>query len=234
MKNKLVFLFLMMATSGWAQEKSIHFLQSFDKVKVFKGLVVNLIPFHEQKIVITGEKASEVYLKNKNGNLTITLNLKSVFDSKSLQIDLYYTGLLLELEVFQGATIRSKHTLEQAQLQLSAREDARIELDLALEYLKIKALTGGSMQLTGTTKSQNCKLSTGATYQAFNLKSEYTNIVVSSGAVASIYTDAVLDAKATFGGEVNYKGTPSSLLSKKLMGGQITQQQDLQNQNHKQ
>ena len=69
MKNKLVLLFLMMATSGWTQEKSIHFLKAFDKVKVFKGLVVNLIPFHEQKIVITGDKASEVYLKNKKGAL---------------------------------------------------------------------------------------------------------------------------------------------------------------------
>ena len=230
MKNKLLLLFLMMATYGLAQEKSIHFLKAFDKVKVYKGLEVNLIPSHEQKIVITGEKASEVYLKNKKGSLTITLNLKSVFDSKSLQIDLYYTGFLLELEVFQGATIRSIHTLEQAQLQLSAQEDAHIELDLALEYLKIKALTGGSLQLTGSTKAQNCKFSTGATYQAFNLKSKHTNIVVSSGAVANIYTDAVLDAKATFGGLVNYKGSPSSLLSKKSMGGQIKPQQDSQNQ----
>ena len=80
MKNKLLLLFLMMATYGLAQEKSIHFLKSFDKVKVYKGLEVNLIPSHEQKIVITGEKASEVYLKNKKGSLTITLNLKSVFD----------------------------------------------------------------------------------------------------------------------------------------------------------
>ena len=139
MKNKFLLLLLMMTTCGWAQEKSIHFLKAFDKVKVYKGLEVNLIPSHEQKIVITGEKASEVYLKNKKGTLTITLNLKSVFDSKSLQIDLYYTGFLLELEVFQGATIRSIHTLEQAQLQLSAQEDAHIELDLALEYLKIKS-----------------------------------------------------------------------------------------------
>jgi hypothetical protein len=229
MKNKLVMLFLMMATSGWAQEKSIHFLKSFDKVKVYKGLEVNLIPSHEQKIVITGEKASEVYLKNKKGNLIITLNLKSIFDSKSLQIDLYYTELLLELEAFQGATIRSSHILEQAQLQLGVQEDAHIELEIVLDYLKIKALTGGSLDLTGTIKAQNCKFSTGATYQAFNLKSEQTNIVVSSGAVANIYTDVVLDAKATFGGVVNYKGSPSSLLSKKSMGGQITPQQDVLN-----
>ena len=42
---------------------------SFDSVKVFDGINVELIPSSENKIEIVGEKANDVEIVNKNGEL---------------------------------------------------------------------------------------------------------------------------------------------------------------------
>lgn len=221
MKKKICYLFFACVSLGWTQGQSTHHLKPFQRLKVFKGLQVNLIPSQEEKIVIVGEKASEVYLKNKKGTLSITLNLKSVFESKALQIDLFYAGKLLELEAFQGASIRSEHTFSQSQIRLSAQEDASIELPVALDYLKMQALTGSTVRLSGSCNSQNCKITTGANYQALDLQTKTTAITVTSGAEANIDVSVVLDAKVSLGGLINYRGNPQSLLTKKVLGGKI-------------
>jgi hypothetical protein len=225
MKNILVGLFLLVVTFITAQNEVSVKLKKIEELKVYNGLKVNLIKSDEQKLEITGEKAADVTFKNKKGVLKLGLKLGSSFDSKKVKIDLYYNSDIGELDVNQGAVISSQEVFKQQQLAVSSQDGSYIKLTVAVDYIKIKGLTGGNIQLKGIAKSQNVNLVSGARYEGFNLESGQANLYVSTGSKAEVYATEVLDAKSKFGGKVFYKGRPKSVTIEESLGGKVVKAQ---------
>ena len=217
--NTLLFF---VALTSFAQNDVVVQLEKFDELKVYNGLQVNLIKSDEHKVVITGERASEVTVKNKKGILKIALDLASTFNSKKAKIDLYYNSNIAELDANQGAVISSKEVFTQTQLKLSSQDGAYIKLNVAVDYLNVKGITGGNIQLKGNTKSQNVNMVSGANYEAANLISEQATIYVSTGAEVEVQVTEAMDAKVKFGGTILYSGRPKSVTTEKSLGGKIT------------
>jgi len=225
MKKWFIGLFLLVVTMITAQNKVIVKLEKIDELKVYNGLKINLIKSDEQKLVIQGEKAKDVTFNNKKGVLKIKLKLASTFDSKKVTIDLYYNSNIAELDVNQGAIITSKDIFKQMNLTVSVQEASYIKLNVELDYLKVKGITGGNIRLNGITKNQNVRLVSGASYEGFSLTSDQAVVYVSMGSTAEINATEILDATAKIGAVVNYKGKPKSVTSQESLGGKVNKVQ---------
>lgn len=221
MKKLIVGVFFLIAGIISAQNEIVITLENIDELKVYNGLKVNLIKSEEQKVVITGEKAPQVTVKNKKGTLKIALNIASTFTSKIPKIDLYYNSNIAELDANQGAIISSKEVFKQPQLNVSSQEGAYIKLEIEVDYLKAKSITGGNIQLKGIAKSQNINLVSGSKYEAINLKTEQATLYVSTGSKAEVSVTEILDAKAKLGGVINFYDRPKSVTTTESMGGKI-------------
>lgn len=221
-KKGIILLLFLVSNLSFGQDVVTEITDEFDVIKVFNGLHVELIKADKQRVEISGEKANEVVVKIRNGRLKLSLKLKSLFDSKSVEIKLFYSGNLNELDVNQGAVITSKKQIKQAQLEVSAQEGGYIKLNIDVDYLKGNAITGGNIQLKGIAKSQNIEISTGSNYETYELKSKQVSISASSGAEAKITVTNILDAKVKLGGTIIYKGSPKSVKTRKVLGGAIS------------
>lgn len=221
MKKIIVGLFFLVAAMVSAQNEVSVKLDKIDELKVFNGLKVNLIKSDKQKLEIRGEKAADVTFKNKKGTLKLGLKFGSSFESKKVEIDLYYNSNIGELDVNQGAVIISKEIFKQKQLTVSSQDGSYVKLEIEVDYLKIKGLTGGNIQLKGTAKSQNVKLVSGSKYEGFNLKSKQAVIYVSTGSKAEIQVSEILDAKSKLGGSIIYSGHPKSVSTEESLGGKV-------------
>lgn len=226
MKNYIFFSFLLCACYGFSQDVIVDNLNHFDELKVFNGLEVNLVKSDVQKLEMKGSKATQVAVKNKKGVLKIYMKLNSIFDTKAVKINLFYTGNIAELDANQGAVITSNETFSQTQLDIEVQEGAHVRLDVDVDYLKIKAITGGNVYLSGKAKSQKVDISTGSNYNALDLKNKQTDITSGTGADAQIYVEDILDAKVKLGGMVTYVGNPKSVKTTKFLGGTIHQKQE--------
>ncbi|MEI6866372.1 DUF2807 domain-containing protein [Flavicella sp.] len=222
MKKIIVGLLFLVVSIVTAQNEVSVKLENIDVLKVSNGLKVNLIKSEEQKLEIHGEEAGSVTFKNKRGTLKLGLKFGSSFDSKKVEIDLYYNSNIGELDVNQGALIISKEIFEQKQLKLNSQDGSSIKLEIEVDYLKIKGVSGGNIQLKGIAKSQNVKLVSGASYKGFDLHTNQTIIYVSTGAVAEIQVSGILDAKSKFGASIIYSGQPNSISTEESIGGKIT------------
>lgn len=222
MKTNLFIGLLFISILGFSQEKIDMELKPIDELKVYNGLTVNLIKSTEQRLEITGKNAANVSVKNKKGTLKIAMKIASTFSSKEVQINLYYNSNIGELDANQGAVIKSDAVFEQTQLKLSAQEGSYIKLEVAVDYLFVKALTGGNIQLQGNCKTQNVDIVSGGNYEGFGLKSEQTTAYTSTGGNADISVSEALEAKVKLGGTIRYDGKPKSVSTTKVMGGTIT------------
>ncbi len=222
--RKLLFLTILLTSNLIVSQTTItKNLGDFEKIKVYNGIDVELIKSDEQKIVISGEKAEKVKIKNSDNTLKITLKFPDLSADGKVEVKLYYNKDIKIIDANEGATITGKD-INQAQLEVKSQERAFINLVIKTKHLKVKTSSGGIIKLTGTSKNQDVDLDLYGVYHGYDLiVSDNTSIRAGSGAKAEIFAGETLNAKVSFGGSIFYKGNPEVMKDKKVAGGIIKQ-----------
>ena len=219
--KKLALLLLFTSSLIFAQETIETKLGDFNSLKVFSGLKVELIKADVAKVVVTGFKADQVSIKNKNGILKFSIKFIEGFKYDDVSIKLYYHDNIATLDANEGSHIFSDTELKQQHLELKTQEGAHIEAILDVKYLTVKTVSGGIIEVNGTVQNQTIDANTGGIYEGFDLESTQATATSSAGAVVEVLVSEMLDAKVNFGGTIYYKGNPEELKTKKVIGGKI-------------
>ncbi len=78
--------------------------------------------------------------------------------------------------------------------------------DLSLEKLKVRMSSGGTMNLTGTVQNIDIDVSSGAQFRGYSLRATNCKAEASSGGGIQITINKEINAEASSGGFINYKG----------------------------
>ncbi len=220
MKN-ITLLFLLVSTLVFSQKSIITELGPFKELKVFSGLTVRIKKAETARIEITGKKNGEVVVKNINGRLKLSMRIPETFSGHDVDIILYYTDKLFLIDANEGSIVGAESTIKQQSLEIKVQEGAVINVKVDVKYLIGKAVSGGQLIVKGVVESQDLELTTGGIYTGYDLISNQTYVTSSSGAVANVFVKEMLDAKVRLGGTIYYKGDPTDLTTKKIIGGTI-------------
>lgn len=220
--KKLVFvgLFLMTILAS-AQTIITKTLDDFSELKVYNGIDLELIKSNEQKIIISGEKAEKVIVKNKGNKLKIYLKLPETLAKGKVRVQLFFNKDIDVVDANEGATVTGKG-IQRSSLEAKVQEGAFMNLVVDVKHLKVKASSGGIVKLSGSVKNQEVDVDLGGVYHGYKVKVENMCIVRSgSGGKAEVNAGETLNAKVSFGGSIYYKGTPEVLKDRKVIGGVI-------------
>jgi len=221
MKKLLTLVSLFTIFSIYSQDTIKKAVGDFTTLKVYNGIDVELIKSDKQEIVITGEKAQKVNVKTTRNILKLYLPFPESLANGKVKIILYYSKDIDIIDANEGASITAKE-FKQSKVEIKTQEMAFINMALEVQYLTIKAVTGGAIKLTGSTKNQTIEVNNSGVYRGYNLKVENTTYIRASlGGKGEVNSGETLDAKVSFGGTIFYKGTPEVLKTKKVLGGII-------------
>lgn len=220
MKNIVVLALFLLGQISFSQAS--RDLDDFNKVKVFDRLNVELIASKESKIIITGDRANEVEVVNINGELKLRMPLPKLLSGNDIKIKLYYKNIEF-IDASEGSVVSSEELIKQNSIDLNAKEGSEISLELDVDKVDVRAVTGAKIELVGKAKNQNITVATGAVLKADNLVTSQTTIYVSSGAKATVFATILVDAKADTGGIVTIFGKPKEINKTTSLGGKIKQ-----------
>jgi len=220
MKFSLFSLFLFIVSIGFSQNPREEKIGNFDTIKVYDLMTVNLIKSDENKIIISGEDASDVEFVHKNNILKIRMVFNKQFDGTDTFVHVYYTDLKT-IDGNEGAFITSNELIEQEQLELKVQEGARIKAGVIVEYLKIKAVSGGIIETSGIVNQQNILVNTGGIIENRELKSKRSEVKLRAGGNVEIYAKNIADINIKAGGNVIVFGNPLEVHKKTFAGGRI-------------
>jgi len=221
MKKLLTLVSLFTIFSIYSQDTIKKAVGDFTTLKVYNGIDVELIKSDKQEIVITGEKAQKVNVKTTRNILKLYLPFPESLANGKVKIILYYSKDIDIIDANEGASITAKE-FKQSKVEIKTQEMAFINMVLEVQYLTIKAVTGGVIKLTGSTKNQTIEVNNSGVYRGYNLKVENTTYIRAAlGGKGEVNSGETLDAKVSFGGTIFYKGTPEVLKTKKVLGGII-------------
>jgi hypothetical protein len=143
-----------------------------------------------------------------------------LLSGEDIAIKLYFKNIE-SISASEGSYVSSDANFKQTIMDLDAREGAEIKIDVDVEKVNVKAVTGGIIELSGKATNQDVKLMTGGILKSKELQTSQTTINVSAGGNAEIYATTLVDAKIRAGGFIYIYGSPKQINKETLFGGSI-------------
>ena len=195
-------------------------LGDFNTVKVYDKLNVKLIASSENKVIITGSREQEVEVVNNNGELKLRMPFPKLLSGNDIAIQLFYKNID-GVDASEGAYVSSDETFDATIMDVSAKEGAEIHLNLDVNKVNVKTVTGGIIVLEGKATNQDIVVTTGGVVENKDLVTDQTTVNISAGGSAEVYAKVLVDAKIKAGGTVFVYGKPKQINKKTILGGTI-------------
>jgi len=221
MKKLTSFLFLLIATTAFAQETSIEISEDFSEIKIYNKIQAELIPSTESKIVATGFDKDEIEAKVKNGVLKVKFGLDNIWSETDTKIKIYIKNVEV-IDANEGSFVELKKPLQQIALTLKVQEGAEIYApEIEVENLTIKCVTGGKIETKGKATNQFVEVKTGGEYEGEDLLTTTTEVNIKAGGEAGVNASNYCKAKVSAGGSIYIYGDPEKVDKKTTLGGRI-------------
>lgn len=222
MKKGLIVVFALVVQATFAQVTKN--LGDFNTIKVYDKLNVKLIAASENKVVITGARENEVEVLNKNGELKLRMPFPQLLSGDDISIKLYFVNIE-GITAGEGSYVTSDAVFKQTIMDLSAREGAFINVIVDAKKVNVKAVTGGTIELSGEAINQDVTIMSGGVLKSKDLNTTQTSISVSAGGSAEINASVLVDAKVKAGGSIYIYGKPEQINKETLLGGRIIEKE---------
>ena len=196
-------------------------LQSFSEVKVFDGISATLIPSDRNEVVIKGSNTGQVAVLVNDGVLKIRMQVTKIFSGYRTFVDVYYKQPLTVIDVNEDARIISEETIRQEVLEVKAQEGGEIQVRAEVTQFLVKAVTGGLITASGTSKNQDVQINTGGIYKGKAFQTGFCTVNVNAGSQAEIHARDYVKATVKAGGEVFVYGDPAKMDEQTVFGGTI-------------
>jgi len=193
----------------------------FTNIHVSAGVEVYLIPGTTNKVVVETDENLQKTIKTnvKNGILRISREGNVLFASEK---NVYVTYVNLnQVVASSGAEIKSDDVLKSQELILKASSGAEIDLEILSETARMQASSGSEIEVQGKAINLYLKTSSGATIDAEDLLAKNVEAQASSGGKIDLSAEDKLNTKASSGGSISYKGTPSLINNKETKSGNV-------------
>ncbi len=222
MKKVAVYaILLLVGFSAVAQNTDTRKLDKFTTISVSEGIEVRLIKgsTYEAKITARNIDLDEILTEVSGGHLKVHLDGNS-HNNVNVSISVRFVSLE-GIKASSAAGIVSNSVIEASNLKIKASSAADIDLEIKVSTLDVSASSAADIVLSGTADSQTVDISSASDYKAFDLKSKVADISASSAADARVSVSESLDAHASSGASVRYKGSPDKLREHSSSGGDV-------------
>ncbi len=220
MKNYLLLLAFTLGLSINAQDTIEKNIGEFSTVKVYDLINLKMLRSDVNKVIISGENKDDVQIINKNGKLKIRMKLEESYDGNDIVVNLYYTSVDV-IDANEGANVEVTEPIEQFEIDLKAQEGSEITAELKTTYANFRAVTGGIINVSGSSKNQDISIYTGGVFNGEKFTTQQTEVSVNAGGEAYVNASELVDVRIKAGGNVYIYGEPKQINESKVLGGNV-------------
>jgi hypothetical protein len=223
MRNQaLVVLFCLLFVSGFAQQSETRSLGSFKGVKVGEAIDVYLKKGDKEsvKVEVTGVSLSDVLTELTGSSLRVHMRDGNYKNQRSVKVYVTYVNID-RISSSSAANVFSEGTIKASTMDISTSSAASVEISLEAESVTVDVSSAGDATLEGKAKSLRVEASSAGSVDAYNLECENVDASVSSAGSAKVSVSNALDAQASSGGSIRYRGSPKKTNTNASSGGSV-------------
>jgi hypothetical protein len=223
MKKSIVGLFLIVAIPLWAQQTETRSLSSFKGIKVSQAIDAYLKKGDKEsvRVEVTGGSLSDVITEVEGSSLRIRMRDSHNFWSKA-NVKVYVTYVNLEkISASSASSVFSDGVIKTGNIDIAVSSAANVELSLDANSVMVDTSSAGEVVLEGKSPKLEVEVSSAGDVDAYKLESETVVVKVSSGGEAKLSVSKDLEANASSGGDIRYRGNPSRTNTNSSSGGSV-------------
>lgn len=196
--------------------------QKFTKIKVSTGLDLYLSQGSKNKVTLEAdENLHDIIITEVNDGVLKIYSEKNIWQAKARKV--FVTVKNLEgLTATSGSDVYTEDVLKVETIKVSATSGADIRIALDADTVETSATSGSDIRISGTANNHTSRANSGASIEAYKLISKNATVNVSSGADINIYASESINAKASSGGDIDFKGNPREINKKSSSGGSVS------------
>lgn len=196
--------------------------QKFNKIKVSTGLDLYLTQGAKNKVTVEAdENLHDIIITEVNDGVLKIYSEKNIWQAKARKVFVTVRDLEL-LTATSGSDVYAKETIKVNDIKISSTSGADIRINIDANTVETSSTSGSDINIYGTANNHISKATSGASINAYGLKSKNATVSVTSGADINIYASESINARATSGGDIDFKGQPKEVSKKSSSGGSIS------------
>ncbi|QKG57380.1 DUF2807 domain-containing protein [Hymenobacter sp. BRD128] len=230
MKNLLLPALLSLASlaPACAQTAQTRQVPTFHAINVGTGIELDLTAGRSQRVEVSA--ATDAYRDHiettvKDGVLTLRYKnqderYRDDRTNKHLRVAVT-ADELTALTAGSGSSVRTAGDFDAAEFQLDVSSGATVKAGLDTKTLTVRQSSGSTASLSGRAASLDVQSSSGASFDAADLKTDRCRAEASSGSSVRVAVKDDLVAQASSGGSISYVGSPQ-LTKRTSSGGSVS------------
>jgi len=223
MKSLLTAVLLLAITSfSFAQEAQNRNVGAFTGVKVAEGIDVYLKKGDKEsvRVEVYGTKAENVITEVSGSYLKV--HMRDDNNRGNVNVKVYVTYVKIDkLSASSAGSIFSEGTIDANSLEISSSSAANIEIAVNAGDVEISSSSAGEVEVKGKAKSLRVDASSAGEIDAYDLEAQKVNAQASSAGSVKINVTVDLDAHASSGGSIRFRGNPDRSNTNSSSGGSV-------------
>lgn len=238
MKKAIIILSLLLCCSVLLAQNKIVYdanaqvrpISSFHAIEVSTGINLILKQGNSDAVAVSASSAefiSRIKTVVENGKLKIYFDNEGHknWNSAKKNLKAYVTCKNIDaLEANSGADATTDGNFKASDLKITLSSGADFDGELTASKLWINQSSGSDMEIKGKVDYIEIKTSSGSDFKGYDLISETCKADASSGSEIEITVNKELQAEASSGGDINYKGSATATSVSNSSGGRIKKQ----------
>lgn len=208
--------------SAYSQKSENRSVGSFNAVKAQTGLVVYLKKGTKEsvRVVVSGNiEPKDVNTEVSGGILKISIDDGSF---NNIDVKVYITYVDVDrLMVNSAATIFSENVIKASRLTLTATSSGTIDIQAEVDQLEASAGSAGEIELKGKAESAVIEAASAGEVDAYDLVVNTLKVKAATAGSAKVTVVKEIEARATTGGDVRFRGNPERSNTSSSTGGSV-------------
>ena len=203
------------------QSKETRNLASFSSISVGEAIEVYLEKGSSEKAVleVEGTDPDNVITKVSGDHLKIHMDNGNW---RSVDVTVWVTYRELDgIGISSAAQLTAKEPIKSGSMEIDVSSAAKGEIALDVNELEIDISSAANLTLYGNANSMEVDISSAGSLKAYELVCKEAEIDVSSAGSARVNVSEKIDAGASSGGSIRYKGNPDKVYANSSSGGSV-------------
>lgn len=221
MRIFLILSFIGIATVATAQQSENRSVGTFKGVKVAEGIDVYLKKGDKEalRVEVTGIKPSDVITEISGDYLKIHMQ-EGRYRDRTVKVYVTYVEIN-KLSASSASNIFADGPIKTKELSLSASSAATVDIQVDVDNLEVSASSAADLELRGKARTVEIDASSAGEVDAYDLVADIVEVDVSSAGSAKVNAVKEINAQASSGGSIRYKGNPERSNTNSSSGGSV-------------
>lgn len=217
----LIGLLLALMNPLWAQSSEVRSVGSFSGIKSAEAVDVYLKRGDKESVRVetTGTSLSDVITETSGSYLKIHM---ASGNYRRTNVKVYVTYVNLDkISASSASNVFSEGTIKTSTIEINASSAASVEISLDANEVTADVSSAGDIVLEGRAKVLEAEASSAGDVDAYRLESESVRARANSAGSVKVTATKSLDARASSGGDVRYRGNPMKTNTDSSSGGSV-------------